>query len=92
MNWLDRAMARGYEGIVFKSLASTYEPASRDCEWMKLKPDYVHDMGDEVGHPRHLAPCETVPWHAPSLPQTWQPTSAPLLDSTDRPVLHLPAG
>ena len=47
MVWLDRAMARGFEGIMFKSLASTYEPGSRNAEWIKLKPDYVHDMGDE---------------------------------------------
>ena len=41
MNWLDRALARGYEGVVFKSLGSTYVPGSRDVDWMKLKPDYV---------------------------------------------------
>jgi len=48
MLWLDRAMERGYEGIMFKSLASTYAPGARDGDWMKLKPDYVHDMGDEL--------------------------------------------
>ena len=42
MNWLDRAMARGYEGIMFKSLSSVYSPGARDNEWVKLKPDYVH--------------------------------------------------
>ena len=46
MNWLDRALQCGSEGVMFKSLASTYTPGSRDHDWMKLKPDYVHDMGD----------------------------------------------
>ena len=48
MNCLDRAMAGGYEGVMFKSLNSIYAPGARDGDWMKLKPDYVHDMGDEL--------------------------------------------
>ena len=45
---LDRAMALGYEGVMFKSSNSAYVPGARDNDWMKLKPDYVHDMGDEL--------------------------------------------
>ena len=48
MKTLDRAMAHGYEGVVFKSLRSVYLPGARDTDWVKLKPDYVHEMGDEL--------------------------------------------
>lgn len=48
MNWLDRAMAKGYEGVMLKSLNAPYVPGSRDTDWQKLKPDYVHDMGDDL--------------------------------------------
>ena len=48
MYHLDAAMAKGYEGVVFKSLDSNYTAGARDNDWMKLKPDYVHDMGDEL--------------------------------------------
>ena len=48
MHWLDRAMACGYEGVMFKSLASEYSLGARDNDWIKLKPDYVDDMGDDL--------------------------------------------
>ena len=48
MNALDRALARGYEGIVFKGLETTYTPGARDNDWVKLKPDYVREMGDTL--------------------------------------------
>ena len=48
MMCLDRAMARGYEGVMFKSLESAYAPGARDNEWIKLKPDYVGDMRDDL--------------------------------------------
>jgi DNA ligase-4 len=45
---LDRALARGLEGILLKSLSSIYTPGSRGDDWIKLKPDYVDDMGDDL--------------------------------------------
>ena len=48
MRWLDRAMTLGYEGVVFKALESTYVPGERTNEWAKLKPDHIHDMGDQL--------------------------------------------
>ena len=33
---------------MFKSSNSLYVAGARDTEWMKLKPDYIHDMGDEL--------------------------------------------
>ena len=45
---LDDAMALNYEGVMFKPLNSTYVPGTRDDEWLKLKPDYVDGMGDEL--------------------------------------------
>jgi DNA ligase-4 len=45
---LDRAMSKGYEGSVFKSLGAPYVPAARDHDWIKLKPDYVNGMGDNL--------------------------------------------
>ena len=48
MMCLDRAMAKGYEGIVFKSLEAAYAPGARDHDWMKLKPDYVDEMGESL--------------------------------------------
>ena len=48
MHCLDRAMAKGYEGVMFKSLETPYAPGSRDHDWQKLKPDYVTSMGDTL--------------------------------------------
>ena len=44
MRWLDRAMERGYEGVMFKGLETPYVPGSRDWDWAKLKPDHVRRL------------------------------------------------
>lgn len=41
MRWLDSAMAKGFEGVMFKAFESPYVPGCRDWDWAKLKPDYV---------------------------------------------------
>lgn len=39
-NYFTEAMLEGREGLVVKSLSSTYRPGVRDSSWMKLKPEY----------------------------------------------------
>ena len=48
MRALDDALARGTEGVVFKSLGSKYEPGQRTTEWIKLKPDHIDGMGEQL--------------------------------------------
>ena len=45
---LDAALGRGVEGVVFKSLGTPHVPGGREGDWIKLKPDYVPDMSDEL--------------------------------------------
>lgn len=44
MEALDNALQDHHEGIMVKSLQSTYRCNKRDGEWIKLKPDYVDNM------------------------------------------------
>ena len=46
MTRLDSAMEQHHEGLMIKSLESPYIPGCRTDDWMKLKPDYVSEMGD----------------------------------------------
>jgi DNA ligase-1 len=41
---LQAALARGHEGVVVKSLASTYEAGRRGAGWLKLKPAPTLDL------------------------------------------------
>ncbi len=51
----DDAVARGHEGVVVKSLASTYEAGRRGAAWLKVKPVHTLDLvvlAAEWGHGR----------------------------------------
>lgn len=36
------------EGIVIKNPLCTYSPGQRNKDWIKVKPDYVDSLGDDV--------------------------------------------
>ncbi len=46
--FFQRAIERGCEGLVAKSLDSTYEAGARGYKWVKLKRDYQAEMTDTV--------------------------------------------
>ncbi|RUP14879.1 hypothetical protein BC936DRAFT_139632 [Jimgerdemannia flammicorona] len=45
---LDKAVAARQEGIVIKNPSCTYAPGQRNKDWIKVKPDYVDSLGDDV--------------------------------------------
>jgi DNA ligase-4 len=45
---LDGAVNSGEEGLVLKSLVSQYMPGERNCNWLKLKPDYLAGGNEDV--------------------------------------------
>lgn len=49
MNELDQKLLDGHEGLIIKNLNSRYELGSRNENmWVKLKPDYVQGLGDNL--------------------------------------------
>ena len=44
--FLNESVAAGTEGLIVKSLDSTYEPSKRSAHWLKLKKDYMEGVGD----------------------------------------------
>ena len=44
--FLNEAVAAGTEGLIVKTLDSTYEPSRRSLHWLKLKKDYMEGLGD----------------------------------------------
>ncbi len=53
--FLDRALERGHEGVVAKSLIAPYEAGRRGASWLKIKPCHTLDLvvlAAEWGHGR----------------------------------------
>ncbi len=44
--FLNDSVAAGTEGLIVKTLDSTYEPSKRSSHWLKLKKDYMEGVGD----------------------------------------------
>ena len=60
--FLNESVVAGTEGLIVKSLDSTYEPSKRSAHWLKLKKDYMAGVGDTF---------DVVPigaWHGKCVP------------------------
>lgn len=47
-NSLEHAISVGSEGIVLKNLQSKYNIASRNSDWIKIKPEYLEQFGENM--------------------------------------------
>jgi DNA ligase-4 len=45
---LENSLSRGKEGIIVKNYSSPYLLANRGNAWIKVKPDYIHGMRDNL--------------------------------------------
>ncbi|KYR02618.1 DNA ligase IV [Tieghemostelium lacteum] len=48
INLLDQAIINREEGVMLKSLTSNYVPGERKDKWIKIKPEYLEGVGDDL--------------------------------------------
>ncbi|KAL6068764.1 DNA ligase, variant 2 [Balamuthia mandrillaris] len=48
VNALDAAIMNREEGIMVKDMSSTYVPNERKDKWIKIKPEYIEGLGDDL--------------------------------------------
>lgn len=47
-DFLSQSMKNSCEGIMIKTINTSYEPARRSTNWLKLKKDYIKGIGDSL--------------------------------------------
>ncbi|SCU87585.1 LAME_0D10682g1_1 [Lachancea meyersii CBS 8951] len=45
---LQRAIEMGSEGLILKQRSSTYDVGARNDQWVKIKPEYFEDLGENM--------------------------------------------
>lgn len=84
--FLNESVVAGTEGLIVKSLDSTYEPSKRSAHWLKLKKDYMEGVGDTfdvVPIGAWHGKCALPPFHPLPLLLSVEPETNPMPCTND---------